>query len=89
MKFSLPPDYQRFVEQLVGEGGYRSADEVVCDSLDLLRAQAQYRQVRFARLKQDVDAAIQQIRNGEVLRANPLAIFEEIENEPIGSKSRG
>ena len=88
MKFSLPPDYQRFVEQLVGEGGYRSADEVVRDSLDLLRAQAQYRQTRFARLKEDVEAGMKQIRRGEVAPVDPLAILEEVEREFTRAKTK-
>jgi putative addiction module CopG family antidote len=89
MTVSLPLDYQRFVERLVNAGSYRSADEVVCDSLDLLRAQEVYRQERFAHLKRQVDAGIEQMRLGEVTPADPLALLNEVEQEFAESATEG
>ena len=37
MKVSLSPEVQRLIEEKVGTGRYRSADEVVREGLELLR----------------------------------------------------
>lgn len=84
MTVSLPPEYQRFVEQLVGRGEYQTADDVVCDSLDLLRAQTEYRRHRLERARKDVDAGVEQMRQGRVSPADPVALLDEVEKEFAG-----
>jgi antitoxin ParD1/3/4 len=78
---TLPPDYQRFIERLVGEGGYRSATDVVCDGLELLRAQTVYRQQRLAELRQEVEVGLEQMRCGQVSPADPMKLLDEVEQE--------
>jgi antitoxin ParD1/3/4 len=89
MTVSLPPEYQRFVEQLVGRGEYQTADDVVCDSLDLLRAQSAYRQQRLDRVRRDVDAGIEQMKQGRVSSVDPMSLLEELEMEqPSANEDR-
>ncbi|HKB06322.1 MAG TPA: type II toxin-antitoxin system ParD family antitoxin [Gemmataceae bacterium] len=81
MTITLPPDYQRFIEQLVGEGGYQSAADVVCDGLELLRAQTVYRQQRLAELRRQVEVGLAQMRCGQVSPADPMKLLDEVEQE--------
>lgn len=81
MTVTLPPDYQRFVEELVGGGGYRSPADVVCDGLELLRAQTVYRQQRLAELRQQVEVGLEQMRRGQVSPADPMKLLDEVEQE--------
>lgn len=81
MNVLLPVEYQQFVEQLVGAGEYDSPADVLCDSLELLRAQTDYRRRRFENLKQLVDAGIEQMKQGKVSYVDPMKIFEEVDEE--------
>jgi antitoxin ParD1/3/4 len=81
MTITIPADYQRFVEQLVGKGGYDHPGEVICDGLDLLRAQTIYRDQKLAELRAQVDIGVQQMKRGEVVEVDPMKVFEEIDQE--------
>ena len=62
-------------------GGYRSPADVICDGLDLLRAQATYRQHRLAQLREQVEAGLEQMRAGKVSEVDPMELLEEVEQE--------
>lgn len=81
MTVTLPLEDQQFIEQLLGGGEYRTPADVIRDGLDLLRAQATYRMQRFARLKQDIDVGLEDMRQGRVAPFDPMAILEEVERE--------
>ncbi len=81
MTVQLPPNYERFVAEMLGAGGYQSPADVICDGLDLLRAQAVYRQRRLAHLREQVEIGLEQMRKGQVSPADPMELLDEVERE--------
>ena len=81
MTVTVPPEYQKFVEQLVGAGAYDTPADVLRDSLELLRAQTANQVRRFERLKQAVEVGLEDMRQGRVSPADPMALLEEVEQE--------
>src|SRR3954452_19554429 len=81
MTVQLPPNYEQFVADMLGTGSYQSPADVICDGLDLLRAQAAYRQHRLAQLREQVEIGLEQMRRGEVSPADPMKLLEEVEQE--------
>lgn len=81
MTVQLPRNYEQFVAEMLGTGGYRSPADVICDGLDLLRAQAVYRQHRLAQLREQVEAGLEQMRSGNVSEVDPMKLLEEVEHE--------
>jgi putative addiction module CopG family antidote len=55
MSIALPPDVQRFVEQEVASGAYKSPDELIATAVELLRQH----QARYAQLKADIEIGMQ------------------------------
>jgi putative addiction module CopG family antidote len=74
----LPPDLKEFVEQALATGKYRSADELICEGLRLLRE----RDRGLEELRRHVDAGLAQIDRGEVIvlddDSSQRAFFEDI-----------
>ena len=81
MTVQLPANYERFVSEMLGTGTYRSPTDVICDGLDLLRAQAVYRERRLAQLREQVEAGLEQMRAGNVSEVDPMELLEEVERE--------
>jgi putative addiction module CopG family antidote len=81
MTVQLPASYEQFVSEMLGTGSYRSPADVICDGLDLLRAQAAYRQHRLTQLREQVEAGLQQMRAGQVSEVDPMDLLNEIEQE--------
>ena len=55
----IPPDLQQFLDQELASGQYRSADEVICAGLRLLRDR------RLYELRSDIQAGLEQLERGE------------------------
>jgi antitoxin ParD1/3/4 len=81
MTVQLPASYEQFVAEMLGTGGYQSPADVICDGLDLLRAQAAYRQRRLEQLREQVNVGLEQMRQGKVSPADPMKVLEEVEQE--------
>ncbi len=60
---TLPPELEKYIDREIASGKYRSADEVICEALRLLRE----REERLDRLRADLDAGLDQIARGEVI----------------------
>ena len=56
---TIPPDLQQFLDQELASGQYRSADEVICAGLRLLRDR------RLYELRSDIQAGLAQLERGE------------------------
>jgi putative addiction module CopG family antidote len=81
MTVQLPVNYEQFVAEMLKAGGYQSPADVICDGLDLLRAQAVYRKQRLAHLREQVEVGMEQMRKGKVSPADPMELLEEVERE--------
>jgi antitoxin ParD1/3/4 len=58
---AIPPELQQFVDQELASGQYRSADEVICAGLRLLRER------RLFQLRGEVQAGLDQLDRGEAI----------------------
>ncbi len=58
MNVSLTPDLEKYVQEKVGTGRYRSSSEVVREALRLLEEKDQERAQRLALLKEEIQQGI-------------------------------
>lgn len=76
----LPPDLSQFVKAEVASGNFASEEQVVIESVQLLRE----RQMKLERLRAELRAAEEQIERGEYTEYDQeglRALFEEIKRE--------
>ena len=78
MTVQLPASYEQFVTEMLGTGSYQSPADVICDGIDLLRAQAISRQRRLEQLREQVEVGLEQMRRGQVSPADPMKVLEEV-----------
>jgi antitoxin ParD1/3/4 len=64
MNVSLTPELDRYVEEKVRSGRYRSASEVVRDSLRIMQQVEEERQARLAALRGEIDRGIEELDRG-------------------------
>jgi putative addiction module CopG family antidote len=78
-KYSVRPDLEAFVDQLVASGRYLCAAEAISDGLDLLKDQEVAREARRAELLASIDAAMADIdANGGIPAEDVFAEMEEL-----------
>lgn len=65
MNVSLTPELERFIDDRVASGQYRSASEVVRESLRLLQEQEEERAAKLAWLRAAIDEGIASLDRGE------------------------
>ena len=61
------------VAELLQDGHYRSADDVITQSLGMLRAQEEFIRENTAMLREKVSIGVQQIKSGDIVDG-PAAI---------------
>jgi putative addiction module CopG family antidote len=77
--YTIRPDLEAFVDQLVASGRYLCAAEVISDGLDLLKDQEVAREARRAELLASIDAAMADIdANGGIPAEEVFAEMEEL-----------
>ena len=54
MHISLTPELEKFVQDKVASGRYRSASEVISEGLRLLEEQERLREVKLATLREEI-----------------------------------
>lgn len=65
MNVSLTPELERYINEKVEAGSYRSASEVVRESVRLMQRVEEDRAARLAALRRDIDEAVAQMDRGE------------------------
>jgi antitoxin ParD1/3/4 len=65
MNVSLTPELERYINEKVECGSYRSASEVVRESVRLMQRVEEDRAARLAALRRDIDEAVAQMDRGE------------------------
>lgn len=66
MNVSLPPDLERLIHEKVKMGLYPSVDEVVREALHLLEERDRLRELRFEKVREQIQIGIRQADRGEV-----------------------
>ncbi len=67
MTVTLTADQERFVAEQLKSGHYHSADDVVAQSLGMLRAQEEFIRSNVSELREKIASGMGQIRRGEVV----------------------
>lgn len=65
MNVSLTPELERYINQKVESGSYRSASEVVRESVRLLQRVEEERAARLEALRRGIDEGIAELDRGE------------------------
>ncbi|HLL48564.1 MAG TPA: type II toxin-antitoxin system ParD family antitoxin [Longimicrobiaceae bacterium] len=76
MNVSLTPELERYINEKVEGGSYRSASEVVRESVRLMQRVEEDRAARLAALRRDIDEAVAQMDRGEGIDGEE--VFAEI-----------
>lgn len=71
---SLTPQLEELVREKVSSGRYNSASEVVREALRLMDTYERVRESTLAKLRADVEAGWQQLKEGKVKDFDPEAI---------------
>ena len=67
MTVTLTAEQEKFVAEQLAGGHYRSATDVVAQSLGMLRAQEEFIRSNAAELREKIASGMEQIRRGEVV----------------------
>lgn len=67
MTVTLTPEQEKFIVEQLKSGHYRSADDVIAQSLGILRAQEEFIRANASELKDKIAVGRSQIEHGEVV----------------------
>lgn len=67
MTITLTSEQEKFIAGELKAGHYRSADDVVAQSLGMLRAQEEFIRTNVAELRDKIASGMNQIRRGKVV----------------------
>jgi antitoxin ParD1/3/4 len=65
MTVTLTPDQEQFIAEQIKSGHYHSADDVITQSLGLLRTQEEFIRTNTGELREQIAVGLEQIRQGE------------------------
>lgn len=84
MTIKLTSELAEFIAEQVKTGRYRSAEDVIAQSLELLRAQEGFIQLHTDELRQKISVGMEQIKRGEVVDGRKAIdrLREKIRNRP-------
>jgi len=86
MTVTLTAEQEKFIAEQVGSGHYQSADDVIAQSLGLLRAQEEFIRSNAAELREKIASGLEQIRRGEVVDGKTA--IQKL-REKLGRRERG
>jgi antitoxin ParD1/3/4 len=67
MTITLTPELEKFVAEQIKNGAYRSPDDIIVQSLGMLRAQEEFIRSNVAELREAIEIGMSQIRSGDVI----------------------
>jgi putative addiction module CopG family antidote len=67
MTVTLTTEQEKFIAEQLAGGYYRSANDVIAQSLGMLRVQEEFIRSNAAELREKIAAGMEQIRRGEVV----------------------
>jgi antitoxin ParD1/3/4 len=72
MTVTLTAEQEQFIAEQLKGGHFRSASDVIAQSLGMLRAQEEFIRENAAELKEKIAVGMEQIRRGEVLEGEKV-----------------
>jgi putative addiction module CopG family antidote len=88
MTVTLTAEHEKFIMEQLKSGHYRSPDDVVAQSLGMLRAQEEFIREHVAELRDQIAAGMEQIRRGETVdgRAAIRNLRKKLQGRERGGK---
>lgn len=85
MNVSLTPELERYINEKVEAGSYRSASEVVRESVRLMQRVEEDRAARLVALQREVGLGLDQIDRGETVdgREAFAEVLESLKRGPV------
>jgi len=86
MTVTLTPELEQFVAEQLKTGHYRSAEDVIAQSLGMLRAQEEFIETNAAELREKIAVGLDQIRKGHVVdgRKAMQSLREKLQRRETG-----
>ena len=86
MTVTLTPELEQFVAAQLKTGHYRSTNEVIAQSLGMLRAQEEFVETHAAELREKIAVGLDQIRTGQVVdgRKAMQSLREKLQRREAG-----
>jgi antitoxin ParD1/3/4 len=87
MTVTLPPELEQFVAEQLKTGHYRSADDVITQSLGILRAQETFIESHQSELREKIAVGLDQIKKGQVVdgRSAIRSLREKLQRRESGN----
>ncbi|MGA2030453.1 MAG: type II toxin-antitoxin system ParD family antitoxin [Verrucomicrobiota bacterium] len=84
MTVTLTAEQEQFIAEQLKDGHYRSAADVVAQSLGMLRAQEEFIRSNIVELREKIAVGIEQANRGELLDGNAVidALLEKNRQRP-------
>jgi antitoxin ParD1/3/4 len=84
MTVTLTAEQEKVIAELINSGVYHSIDDVIAESLRMLRDQEEFIHANAAELREKVSVGIEQIERGEVLDGKEVfdQLLKKIRNRP-------
>jgi antitoxin ParD1/3/4 len=67
MTVTLTPELEQFVAEQLKSGHYRSVDDLIAQSLGMLRAQEEFIETHASELREKIAVGLDQIQKGQVV----------------------
>ena len=67
MNITLTPEQEKFIADQIKSGQYQSANDVIAQSLGMLRAQEEFIRSNIVELREKIASGMEQIRRGDVV----------------------
>lgn len=90
MNVSLPPEQEKFIDQLVQQGRYVTPGEVIREALYLLQEQEADRERKRTALKAEIQIGLDQLDRGEFHEYDEeslKALFEQIKAQGLSKQA--
>lgn len=67
MTVTLTPEQEKFIDEQLKSGHFRSASDVISQSLGMLQAQEEFIRTHSLELREKIELGREQVRRGEVV----------------------
>lgn len=79
MDVSIKPELQKFIEEQLKGGHYKTADDVINTALIHLQAHVELPPEEIAELRAEIDLGIEDFERGDFVEWDPDEIWSEVE----------
>lgn len=79
MNISITPELQKFIEEQLKAGNYKSPDEIINTALIHLQAHVELAPDEIKELQAEIDLGLEDFERGDFVEWDPEALWSEVE----------